>query len=100
VSARTGLVAAHDGTEYFSVPFHNGTPDVWIVRYLPVPGGVVIASDGTPVFVPMCRLEYDLAENGQAINVHLTSTLPQLLMGAAMASAAEMQSLLQQEDGG
>jgi hypothetical protein len=91
-----GLVARHDGTEYFPI-VSSSLPELY---YLPVPGGVVMLFGSGAVFIPMCRLEYDLADNGRPANVHLTSTLPQLMMGAAMAGAAEMQKLLHEEDGG
>jgi len=95
---RTGLIAHHDGTEYFAIPFQGRAGVVDVVCYLPVPGGVVmVVNDTSPVLVPMCRLEYDLDEGGLPINVHLTSTMPQVMMGA-MAMAGAAQQLM--EDGG
>jgi hypothetical protein len=57
----------------------------------------MVVNDTSPVLVPMCRLEYDLDEGGLPINVHLTSTMPQVMMGA-MAMAGAAQQLM--EDGG
>lgn len=99
MSSEQGLIARHDGTQIFHVNFAMEAGDE-PMRYMPVPGGVVLLDVTGSVFIPMCRLEYDL-DNGRAINVHLTSTLPQMMMGAGMAAAASvMQQLGQQEDGG
>jgi hypothetical protein len=94
MSVRTGLIAKHDGTEYFSI-VHLSLPELY---YLPVPGGVVMLFGAGSVFIPMCRLEYDLADNGHPTNVHLTSTLAQVMLGSAMAGMAQV--FLNPEDGG
>lgn len=96
-------IARHDGTEYFTLPFNveGGVPD-HVITYFPVPGGVVMYIDiATAQFIPTCRLEYDLTKDGKAANVRLTSTLPQMMMGAmAMANAADLMTQLGQQEGG
>lgn len=96
MSARTGLVARHDGTEYFPI-VSSSLPELY---YLPVPGGVVMLFGSGAVFIPMCRLEYDLADNGHPANVHLTSTLAQVMLATTMAGIAQAQQFMNPEDGG
>lgn len=100
------MVAKHDGTECFNVTIEGPkgcSNDICeVVSYIPVPGGVIaIFTGSSAVFIPMARLEYELAgfEASEISNVHLTSTMAQLLQAGAMIGATIGQQFADPDEG-
>ena len=95
------IVAKHDGSEQFSIPFNfPGIANAeHVTIYHPVPGGVVMQIDsGNAVFVPTVRLVYDgIDEQGRAFGIRLESTMAQMMQVGAMLGAAMQQQMGSEE---